>query len=114
MLKPKLLFALFALAVLAIGGCKVAGEANQDGAAPPESKTADPAVKTDPATDPAVKTDPATDPAVKTDPATDPAVKTDPAATAKCEECGTEKPQAELASHDGKKLCKKCIEAHGH
>ena len=94
MLKPKLLFALFAMAVLAIGGCKVAGEANQDGAAPPESKTADPAVKTDPATDPAVKTD--------------------PAATAKCEECGTEKPQAELASHDGKKLCKKCIEAHGH
>ena len=33
---------------------------------------------------------------------------------AKCDFCGTEVAKAELASHDGKMACKKCIEAHNH
>lgn len=41
-----------------------------------------------------------------------PAVAT--AEKAKCEGCGNEVPKAELASHDGKMMCKACIDAHAH
>lgn len=33
---------------------------------------------------------------------------------AKCEGCGSDFPKAELVSHDGKMMCKACIDAHGH
>ena len=33
---------------------------------------------------------------------------------AKCEGCGNEVAKAELVSHDGKMMCKACIEAHNH
>ena len=33
---------------------------------------------------------------------------------AKCGGCGTDVPKAELVSHDGKMMCKACIDAHGH
>lgn len=36
------------------------------------------------------------------------------ASLAKCEQCGTEMDKALLSSHDGKNLCAKCIESHGH
>lgn len=33
---------------------------------------------------------------------------------AKCAGCGKEVPAAELADHDGAKMCKECIAAHNH
>lgn len=33
---------------------------------------------------------------------------------AKCAGCGTDVPKATLVSHDGKMMCKACIDAHGH
>lgn len=35
-------------------------------------------------------------------------------AMAKCAGCGKEFPAAELADHDGAKMCKACIAAHNH
>lgn len=36
------------------------------------------------------------------------------AEVAKCELCGADTPKAELAMHDGKMACKKCIASHNH
>lgn len=36
------------------------------------------------------------------------------AAMATCGFCGQEFPKAELTEHDGKLICKSCLEAHNH
>lgn len=41
-------------------------------------------------------------------------VKMLPITMEKCAECGTEFPKAELVSHDGKMICKHCLDSHGH
>ena len=55
------------------------------------------------------------EPAASTEPSTSGTPSTTAKAeVAKCELCSAEVPKAELAMHDGKMACKKCIESHGH
>lgn len=56
------------------------------------------------------------EPAASTDTST-PSTKSSTTGTAelvKCPGCQTEVAAADLQDHDGQKLCKKCIDAHGH
>lgn len=91
-----LLSTLSLFTVLMLAGCQPAAPADEEGGAPSATKSSE-----------------ATPPKPEAG-AEEKSPEAASATLAKCDGCGMEVPKADLTAHDGKMLCKHCMEGHQH